>query len=76
MNARCLLCNAYVDFRAQRGARLADHRCSCTGKLELVSPRMFAAGSDFIWLYTNSAGEKFKYDQDAKKFTPFKPAKR
>lgn len=39
MNTRCTKCNKYHDFRAIRGARLADRACPppCGGRLQIVS---------------------------------------
>lgn len=36
MTARCIDCNKMNSFRNRRGAKLADQRCSCGGKLEIV----------------------------------------
>lgn len=37
MTARCTSCGASYFFRATRGAKLADRKCSCGGKYEILS---------------------------------------
>lgn len=37
MTARCETCGALLHWRAQRGTRLADFRCTCGGRFKAVA---------------------------------------
>lgn len=43
MNARCTGCNAHLDFKATRGAKLADQWCRCMSRFE---PMYFVRAGD------------------------------
>jgi hypothetical protein len=89
MTARCTSCNAHLNFRAQRGNKLANYTCNCGGKYQLLSsaPSMRAEGLQLpegiepynaggnLWIYpmTNRAGELFLYEAATRSYKPFKP---
>lgn len=71
MNARCTGCNARIDFKASRGAKLKDRRCACGQRYE---PMYFVrrerlSGGD-VELYRNYNNFLYRYDQAAERFYP------
>lgn len=71
MNARCTGCNARIDFKANRGAKLKDRRCGCGQRYEpmyFVRYERTLAGD--VQLFRNYNNFMYRYDPAAECFVP------
>lgn len=69
MNARCTGCDAFLDFRAVRGAKLKDQRCDCGRRYEPIYFEKY--DTDGRPIYRNYNNRQFYLD--GKKYIPVIP---
>ena len=83
MDARCISCSGRIDFKAYKGARLKDRKCSCGGSYEMISyvksineqsplgiesTNVYGEGDMWYGVYKNRKGILFIRDKPNKRF--------